>query len=140
MPIVGFNFTKIYAEKKNSIKKDKKIKINSRLGIINLEKELLPTGKTKAEGLKLDFELLLEYLPKIASIEIKGFIYFIDDQNIIKDLLKGWEKNKSIPVDIQQQVLNSVILKATIKALELEQEINIPPHIPFPSIKPAKKQ
>ena len=33
MPIVGFNFKKISAEKKNPIKKDTPIKINSKLGI-----------------------------------------------------------------------------------------------------------
>ena len=66
MPIVGFNFNKISAEKKNPIKKETQIKINSKLGITNLKKEELPTGKTKTEGLRMDFEFSLDYQPDIA--------------------------------------------------------------------------
>lgn len=138
MPIVGFNFSKISAEKKNQIKKETQIKINSKLAITDLKKEELPTGKTKSEGLKLDFEFSLDYQPDIALIQITGFIYYLDDPNVIKDVVKGWSKNKSIPIEIKQQVLNTIILKSTIRALSLEQEINVPPHMPFPSVQQKK--
>lgn len=138
MPVVGFNFNKISAEKKDLIKKNTQIKINSKLAITNVNKEELPTGKTKAEGLKLDYEFFLDYQPDIAQIQINGFVYYMDDPNIIKDIVKGWEKEKNIPIDVKQQVLNTIILKTTIKALALEQEINIPPHMPFPSVEPLR--
>ena len=137
MPIVGFNFKKITGEKKNQIQQNTQIKINSKLGIINVEKELLPTGKTKTEGLRLDFEFSLEYQPDIATIDILGFIYYLEDPLRIKEIIKGWEKEKNLPIEIKQEVLNTIILKSTIRALALEQEINIPPHMPFPSVEPV---
>ena len=140
MPIVGFNLTNIQAEKKNQINEDTKISINSKLGITDLKKEDLPTGKTKTKGLKFDFEFSLEYQPNIAKIIINGFIYFMDDSANIEELVKNWQKNKKLPVEIQQQILSMVILKTTIKALSLEQEINVPPHIPFPSVQPVPKK
>jgi len=139
MPIVGFNFSKILAEKKNLIKPDTQMKINSKLGITNIAEEKLPTGKSKSDGLKLDFEFLLDYQPDIALIEIMGFIYYLDEPSKIKEIAKNYAKDKSIPVEIKQQILNTIILKSTIRALSLEQEINIPPHLPFPSVKPAEK-
>ena len=140
MPIVGFNFNKILAEKKNLIKTDTQIKINSKLGITNVSKEDLPTGKQKSTGLKLDFEFSLDYQPDIAIIDIQGFIYYLDEPSKINEILKNWEKEKNIPIDIKKQVLNTIILKSTIKALSLQQEINIPPHMPFPSVEPVKKK
>jgi len=140
MPIVGFNFKKLHAEKKNLIKENTKIKIDSKIGITNLDFEKLPTGSKKSDGLRIDFEFLLNYQPDIADIAIEGFIYYLDDLPKIKEIEKTWKDKKDIPVEVKQQILNSVILKATIKALALEQEINVPPHMPFPSIQPASKK
>lgn len=134
MPIVGFNFTKLQAEKKNPIKEDTKLKINSKLGITKIEKEKLPTGKKQSDGLRLDFEFSLEYQPDIALVNIEGFIYFLDDPEKVKEITQNWDKNKDLPIELKKQVLNTIILKATIRALSLEQEINIPPHMPFPSV------
>ncbi|MEK6934463.1 MAG: hypothetical protein AABW46_01155 [Nanoarchaeota archaeon] len=139
MPIVGFNFTKLNAEKKNLITKDTKININSKLGIKEVHEEKLPTGKTKADGLRFDFEFILEYQPKIANITIEGNIYYTDDPKTMQDIIKTWKDKKDIPVKIKQLVLNTVVLKASIKALSLEQEINIPPHMPFPIVRPANE-
>lgn len=137
MPIVGFNFTKLVADKFNPIKEATKVNINSKLGIKQVSEEKLPTGKTQSDGLKFDFEFILEYNPKIANITIEGFIYYMDDPKIMKEIIKNWKDKKDIPLDIKQLVLNTVILRSSIKALALEQEINIPPHIPFPTVRPV---
>jgi len=138
MPIVGFNFTNIQAQKKNPIKEDTKIKISSKFGITKVQKEKLPTGKKQSEGIRLDFEFSLDYQPEIAFINIEGFIYYLEDPERIKEITQNWDKNKDIPPELKKQVLNTIILKATIRALSLEQEINVPPHMPFPSVQLAK--
>ena len=140
MPIVGFNFTKIQAEKSNPIKSDTKIQINTKLGIIKVNKEKLPTGKTKTEGLRFDFEFSLDYTPNIAKITIEGFIYYLEDPAKIKEIISKYEKDKSLPMDIKTQVLNTIVLMSTIMALSLEQEINVPPHLPFPSVRPVEEK
>jgi len=140
MPIVGFNLTNIQAQKLNPIEaKGTDIKINSKIGITNIKEEKLPTGKSKSDGLRFDFEFKLEYQPEIANIIIEGFIYYMDDLKILKEITEKWSKEKNVPLDIKTQILNTVILRASIKALQLEQEINLPPHLPFPSVRPAPK-
>ena len=143
MPIVGFNLTNIQAQKlKNidSLKKNEQIKIESKLGITDVNEEKLPTGKTKTDGLRFDFEYSLKYQPEIGNININGFMYYMDDPKIIKDITEKWKREKNIPMDIKAQLLNTVVLKASIKALQLGQEINLPPHMPFPSLKPSTKK
>ncbi len=137
MPIVGFNFTKLKAERKNPIEKDTKLNISAKIGIKDIKEEKLPTGKNKANGLRFDFEYSINYTPEIADLEIEGFIYFLDDSDVVDGITKEWKKKKDVPLKIKQLILNTVVLKATIKALTLEQEINLPPHIPFPSVKPV---
>ena len=140
MPIVGFNLTKLNAVKKNQITKSTKLEIKAKLGIKDVNEEELPIGKVKNKGLKFTFEYHLNYEPDIANIEIEGYIYYLEDQKTIEEITKYWKDKKDVPTEIKQQILNTVVLKATIKALSLEQEINIPPHIPFPTVQPAKKK
>ncbi len=138
MPIVGFNLTNVQAQKFKPLDtKNKEIKINSNLGITDIKEEKLPTGRTKTDGLRFDFEFKLDYQPEIAKITIEGFIYYMDDPKLLKEIRDRWNKDKIIPIDIKTQILNTVLLKASIKALQLEQEINLPPHMPFPSLRPT---
>ena len=139
MPIVGYNLTNIQAQKLKALDlKSKELKINSKLGITNVKEEKLPTGKTRSDGLRFDFEFKLEYEPETAKVVLEGFIYYLDDPKIIKEITEKWNKEKNVPLDVKTQILNTIVLKASIKALQLEQEINIPPHMPFPSLKPAQ--
>ncbi|MFH1592933.1 MAG: hypothetical protein ABIB47_06220 [Candidatus Woesearchaeota archaeon] len=140
MPIVGFNLTNLQAQKTKPLEsKEKELKIQSKLGITAVKEEKLPTGKTKTDGLRFDFEFKLDYQPGIAKIAIEGFMYYMDDPKILKEITDQWKKEKNIPLDVKTQLLNTVVLRASIKALQLEQEINVPPHMPFPSVKPVTR-
>ncbi len=136
MPIVGFNFNKVYVEKKENIDTPKNIQIKNDVLITNVQEEKLPTGKTKADGLKFDFKFHLKYEPEVGEIELIGFIYYLDDPEIIKEIFKSWKKDKKIPQDITQILVNTVLVKGTIKALNLSQEVNLPPHLPLPTVNP----
>ena len=75
MPIVGFNFEKVSVEKKNPIKG--KIQIKSNVSITDVNEEKLPTGKTKMDGLRFNFEFIIDYTPSIGNITLKGHIFFL---------------------------------------------------------------
>lgn len=130
MPIVGFNYSKVEVEKKDKITNEK-VNIKSDVGIKDIKEEKLPTGKTKADGLRFDFEYNVSYNPGLGSILLKGFIYYMDDAKIIKDILAGWKKDKSVPNNVTLEIINAVLFKSTVKALALAQEVNLPPHIPI---------
>jgi len=132
MPIVGFNFEKVSVEKKNPIKG--KIEIKSNVSITDIKEEKLPTGKTKMDGLRFNFDFKIEYTPTIGEIDIKGHIFFMDDPKVLKDIIKQYKKDKKISPEITTQIINTVLLKSSTKALSLAQEVNLPPHIRLPQI------
>jgi len=50
-----------------------------------------------------------------------------------KEVLKGW-KDKETTDDFRIFLFNIILRKSNIKALQLEDELALPPHIPLPSL------
>lgn len=128
MPIVGFNYNKIDVEKTDKVVA--KMNVKSDVQIKSIKEEKLPTGKTKTDGLRFDFIYNIAYEPKIGKVNLSGFVYYLDDPKILKDILKGWKKDKSIPDAVTLEIINAVLFRSTIKALAFSQEVNLPPHLP----------
>jgi hypothetical protein len=132
MTIVGFDFTKIDAEKKAPVKG--KININNNVTIKNVEEQNLNLGKEKQNALKFVFEFVSKYDPGIGIIKLEGNVVYMADSKKIKEIMDGWKKDKKLPKDISTGVLNTVLTKSNVKALILSQDINLPPPIPLPKI------
>lgn len=133
MRLIGFNFNKISIEKKaEELSSD--LKINSNLDVSSIEKINIGLSKEKEESLLVKFSYLINYDPNIAVIELGGIIILSLDQKIAKDLLQKWKK-KTIPEEIRISLFNIILRKANVKALELEDEMNLPLHIPLPRVK-----
>ncbi len=136
MPVIGFNIDKIDAEKISKI--SGKVEIKNNLGITGVEQEKLALGKSE-EVLKFNFEYLITYEPKVGKLEMKGSVLYMEDPKKIKELLSSWEKDKKIPNNVMPAIFNTILAKCNVKALNLSQEINLPPHIRLPIVKPSKK-
>ena len=136
MPIVGFNFSNISVKKNKPVEGN--VQVKSDVSITGLKEEKLPTGKNKADGLRIDFKLAIIYEPEIGNLTLEGFIFYMDDPKTLKDILKNYKKDKNLPVELTTQIINAVLTRATIKALMLAQEVNLPPHVPLPSVKQEK--
>ena len=135
MTIVGFNFTKIYVERMGSPKG--KINIKNNVGIKNVEEADLSLGKSKQSGLRFVFEFTSNYEPKIGEITLTGEVLYLADDKTVKEVLKGWKKDKKVQKDITAAVLNTVLQKSNIQALMLARDINLPPPIPLPKVNVA---
>jgi hypothetical protein len=135
MPIVGFNFDKILVEKKEKITSNINVKQN--VGIKNIEQEKLLIGSSDPV-LKFDFEYKVDY-EKTGEILLLGHVLYLEDSKKIKSILEGWKKNKKIEPLLMQQILNAVLFKCTIKALNLAQEVNLPTPIRLPMVRTSKK-
>ncbi len=133
MPVVGFGFSKITAEKKNPIKG--KVGINNNVSIKSLEEAELRVGKDKQKGLRINFEFVSKYEPKIGEIKLTGDVLFLDDPKKIKDIAKDWKKNKKLPKEVTASVMNSILAKCHIQALMESQAVNLPSPIPLPRVK-----
>ena len=138
MTIVGINFTKIEAEKKEGVKG--KININNNVSIKNVEETDLALGKSKQKALKFTFEFTSKYEPSFGNISIEGDILFIDEPKAVKDITASWSKDKKIPKEIMVGLLNTVLSKCNVQALILSQEINMPSPIPMPNIQVNQPQ
>src|SRR3989344_7386988 len=132
MAIVGFNFTKISAERKIAPKG--KIGIKNNVSVQEVEKTDLFLGSMKQNGLKIIFEYRSIYEPKIGEILLEGEILDLEDEKIIDDILKGWKKNKKLPDGLMTLIVNSILGKCNIQALIMSKELNLPPPIPLPKV------
>ena len=137
MRVIGFNFTKTSVEKLNEEAADVKIKTSMDiLGVKEIKSSLL---KTKEEILEVEFEYIVDYTPGFAKAEIKGRLLLSADPKITKEILKQWKKKK-MPPEVRANIMNVILRKSTLKALEMEDELNLPLHIPMPSFRRGSEQ
>ena len=136
MRLIGFNFTKISVEKKQTITTQPKLKT----AINVLEMKELPGDVFKAKDIPIEakFSYIIEYEPKIAELEFEGTLVILEDPKKAKEILKIW-KDKELSEEFKSQVFNIILRKANIKAIQLEDELNLPIHFPLPSLKFEKK-
>ena len=56
------------------------------------------------------------------------------DSEMAKDVMKKW-KNKETPEEFRIPLFNIIFRKAGLKALELEDEMNLPLHMSMPTLR-----
>ena len=137
MAIVGFNFSRISAEKKGVVKG--KITINNNIAIKEVEKKDLSLGTTKQDGVKFIFEFTSKYEPKFAEITLGGDVLFLAGAEEVKKILDSWKKDKKVPKEVMAQVMNAALTKCNVQALIISRDVNLPPPIPMPSVQVGKK-
>ena len=131
MPIVGFSFTKIEVEKKPLVSQQVNIKNDLQLGNVELAKK---NDYTTTDIVRFNFTFEVIY-GEIGNINLTGYLVYSDDPEKLKRLVEIWEKEKRIPAILVQQVLNAMLVKCNIKALELAQDVGLPPHFELPKLK-----
>lgn len=132
MKVVGFNFNKINIEKISD--KIENLKINTNINISKITEIKSDFLKTKEEFIGIKFVYNINYDPDFAKIELAGNVLFTIEPKTAKDILKQW-KDKKIPEDFRIILFNVILRKSNLKALQLEDEMNLPPHISLPSLR-----
>src|SRR3989338_6779953 len=132
MAIIGFNFTKMIAEKKMPSKG--KVDIKNDISIKNVESTELTLGETKNKALKFTFEFTSQYTPEIGNIAFNGEVLYMNETAKQDEILKSWKKNKEVPKPYVGEILNAVLLRSNVQALVLSREVNIPQPIPMPRV------
>ena len=132
MRLVGFNFNKINIEKFSD--KIENLKINTDMGISDIIEVKSDFFKTKEELIGFKFTYNINYDPDFAKIELVGDVLLAIESKTAKDILKQW-KDKKIPEDFRVILFNIILKKCNLRALQLEDEMNLPPHISLPSLK-----
>jgi hypothetical protein len=135
MKLMGFNFTKLSVEKFSD--NLNQLKIDTNIKILEIKKVKQDFFKSKEEFLGVEFTFGVSYSPKIADLEFKGKILLSVDFKKSKDILKDWEEKK-INEEFQPIIFNLILSKSSIKALQFEEEMNLPPHVNLPRV--SKKE
>ena len=128
---MGFNFTKINVERIGG--SGANIKVNTTMDISDITKADIDFLKVKEEVLVVKFKYGIDFEPKFAKIEFEGNIIISLDQKQAKNTLKEW-KDKKVPDEIKLFAFSIILRKANVKALQIEDEMNLPFHIPMPKI------
>lgn len=132
MKLVGFNFDKIHVEK--TLSEYEGLKINTKMDVLEIKEVKPDSFKVKEDLLGIRFSFGLDYDPNVAKIELTGTLLLSLESKIAKEVLKNW-KDKQIPEDFRIGVFNIILKKSTLKALQLEEEMNLPLHMQLPSLK-----
>ena len=126
MPIIGFNFNKITAEKKSPA--TGQINVKNNIAIKKVEKLELQLG-AKQPALAIYFEYTTTYEPKIGMLKLEGMITHIDNEAAIENVVREWKKNRQLPENLMNTVMNHILQKSNIEAVLISREINLPPPI-----------
>lgn len=133
MPIVGFQFDKVSAQRTGTIKG--KVDIAHNVNIKDVKPEQINLEK-KQDVLKFTFEFKVDYKPDLGNILLEGHLLYLDTPEKIKEIQNAWKKNKRLPDQITTHVINMVLTKSNIKSLILSQDVNLPPQIQLPKAVP----
>jgi hypothetical protein len=131
--LVGFKYTKINVERNEENKGELKITPNINIRSIDKLK-----SESKQEILEIKFDFKIDY-SSLGNVELSGKMLLSADSKTVKDALEGW-KNKKLDSNINVIILNVIMQKASIKALQLEEEMNLPPHVQLPRLQLGKKE
>lgn len=132
MKIVGFNFNKMSVDKNSG--EFKGAKINNSVDIISINSVKSSMISQKEELIAVNFKYNVEFGDKIANIHLEGSVLLALESKEAKKITDGW-KNKNLENEFKIPILNLIIRKSDIKALELGDDFNLPPHIQLRSLK-----
>lgn len=133
MAIIGFNFKKISAERKTY--EQGAINTNLKLNITDL-KPLKESPFKDKEVFSFEFEFSITYLQnkkEIAELSFEGSVLYLTDKETAKSIKTDWE-SKKIDENLNTAILNTIMTKCNVKALDLEESLNLPYHLRLPQL------
>ena len=138
MKILGFAFTKIHADKKTKFDMRSNKSIN--IDFLNITKENIDIVKSDAVY-NINFGYNISYLEpnskkdnKQAEIILEGVLTVDLDKTEDKDFSKTYKK-KEMNNQLKELIFNFLLRKCSPRAVELEDQLNLPLHITIPQVK-----
>jgi hypothetical protein len=129
--LIGSKFTKVIAERKPEF--SGKLSMDQNIKIVDIDK-----AKDTKDTIKVSYNFTVDY-KELGKVEVEGVLFISGDQKTIKILLKQW-KDKTLDTPEYIAITNVIIQKASIKAIELEEEMGLPIHFRLPTLAPKKEE
>ena len=135
MPIVGFNFTKISAEKGKPVKSNININSNVHIKEVKDTKMKMPS---KQKTIQINFHYSAKYEPKVGSMDFEGNMILLEEEKKVNEILKYWKKNKKLSNEFVPAVMNTALNRCSIQGIILSKEVNLPAPIQMPKVGSSK--
>ncbi len=132
MTIVKINLHKILAER-NLNSKGGQIKIDNNVSLKNVED--LSFAMEGKKGLKFSFAFTCDYQPDLGKIEVEGQVLYVDEAKKVEQVKKDWEKERRIPMDVMEQIINASLHKGNIQAIKISEDVSLPSPLPLPKVR-----
>jgi len=123
--LIGAKFLEIEAKRNPDF--SGKLELKTNINIISIEKV-----ENSKDTLKIMYNFGVDY-GDLGTISLKGILFLLTNEKILKNILKNKE-NKEYDSEEYKIITNLIIQKASLKAFELEEELNLPIHIKLPSL------
>jgi len=138
MQIIGFTFSGISGYKSKKFK-PYQTSINIDFTDIIEEKSFVLNAQT----VKVSFKFTVAYGgeekdSKAGEVSYEGDIVIKAEESEIKEITKAWKK-KELPTSFRVPIFNFILQRCSIRALGLEEDLQLPTHVPLPSLRPEKK-
>lgn len=131
MTIVGFNFTKISAERKNAV-----------VGMVNINNSITLKDVAEAKlglagdrgALRMTFAFTSDYTPELATLMMEGDVLMLLEVKQAQSVLDGWKKSKNLPREVAEPLMNHILDRCNIQALLLSKDLNLPSPVQLPKV------
>lgn len=130
MSIVGFNFTKISAERKQAVVGN--ISISNNISLKEVKEAKIGMGDRGA--VRVSFAFTSTYSPNYATLLLEGDVLVLVDSKQTASIIDGWNKNKNLPPQLAGQIMNHTLDRCNIQALLLSKDLNLPSPVPLPKV------
>lgn len=131
MAVIGFNFTKLFGEKRAPI--HGQVSINNNVAITDVVDANIAMSQSK-KGIRVRFTYDSKYEPAIGSIQFEGDVVLLEDVKFAEEMLDTWAKSKVVPKTIMMGLLNQVLERSNIQALIMARDLSLPAPIPLPKV------
>ena len=91
-------------------------------------------------GLKFTFAFNCRYEPDLGSIDVEGQVFFTDTEEKVKTIRDSWAKDKKVPGDVMERVVNAALHKGNIQAIKVSEEVSLPSPLPLPKVKAGSRK
>ena len=134
MPIVGFGYEKISVERKETTKQ---VEITNNVNFTSLKETKMKIGNEEKPAVKANFDYSVDY-QEAGKLQMIGYVVFYDTEAKVKEYLDLWKKQQKLATEFGAHLYNFIIAKASIRALQLEEDLSLPLHITLPRVVPKK--
>ena len=131
MAILGMRFNSLEARREKG-KITHQIKVRPVPKVTGVKETDIPMLGKKA--LSLEFEFVAEYDPNIGNIKMSGEIFYITDNN--DAVIKKWKSDKELSEDVKIEVHNHLYRTCLVKVVNLADDLQLPPPMPIPRLRP----